>query len=275
MQTPDTPEDIEFEPFEDERPDYVACVGEQLVLDLDGYEGPIDVLLSLAREQKVDLSNISILALADQFLAFVTEMRQLQLEIAADYLVMAAWLAYLKSRLLLPTPESTEEPSGTELAMMLRFQLQRLEAMQKAGRQLLDLPRLGRDVFQRGMPETFPLDKYYVVEVSLYDILSGYADQRGRMAASTLHIEAPELISMEQALQRLKSILPDIPNWTSLISFLPTELQGGMVGRSMIAATFAASLELVRQGKAEMQQAKPFAPLYLRAKNSGSNDEGE
>ncbi len=273
MQSVDTPNADEFEPFEDEKPDYAEHRDAQLVLDLDGYEGPIDVLLALARDQKVDLSKISILTLADQYLKFVTEMRQLQLEIAADYLVMAAWLAYLKSRLLLPPPAGGEEPSGAELAMMLRFQLQRLEAMQKAGRQLLERPRLGRDVFPRGMPETFALDKHYVIEVTLFDILRGYADQRGRMSATTLRIDPTELFSMEEALRRLTGMVADVPNWTSLASFLPADLQDGPVGRSVLASTFAASLELVRQGRAEMRQAGPFAPIYLRAAGADSNGE--
>ena len=272
MQSADIPN--EDEPFENERPDYAEHREAQLVLDLDGYEGPIDVLLTLARDQKVDLSKISILALADQYLEFVSEMRQLQLEIAADYLVMAAWLAYLKSRLLLPPPAGEEEPSGAELAMMLRFQLQRLEAMQDAGQRLLERPRLGRDFFPRGMPETFALDKRYVIEISLFDILRGYADQRGRLSATTLHIAPAELVSMEQALRRLTGMMSDAPNWTSLASFLPADLQDGVVGRSMLAATFAASLELVRQGQAEMRQAGPFAPIYLRAAGAGSNGKG-
>ena len=274
MQSVDTPND-DVEPFEDERPDYVQHRDAQLVLDLDGYEGPIDVLLTLAREQKLDLAKISILALADQYLEFVTEMRQLQLEVAADYLVMAAWLAYLKSRLLLPPPPGEEEPSGAELAMMLRFQLQRLEAMQKAGRRLLERPRLGRDVFPRGMPETFATDKHYVIDVSLFDILRAYADQRGRMSAATLHIAPTELFSMEEALRRLTGMVSEVPNWTSLAAFLPEDLQPGMVGRSMLAATFAASLELVRQGQVEMRQAGPFAPIYLRAAAAVSKGKGD
>ena len=273
MQSLDTPIEDESDPFEDDRPDYVDDGDAQLVLDLDGFEGPIDVLLTLARDQKVDLSKISILALADQYLEFVTEMRQLQLEIAADYLVMAAWLAYLKSRLLLPPPPGEEELSGAELAMMLQFQLQRLEAMQKAGKQLLDCPRLGRDVFARGMPETFPKDKQFVIDVSLYDILRGYANQRGRGSATTLHISPTELHSMDQALQRVTGMLADIPSWSSLFSFLPSELQEGLVARSAIATTFAASLELVRLGRAEIRQAAPFAPIYLRAVPAGSSDE--
>ncbi len=275
MQSLDTPSEDESDPFEDDRPDYVDDGDAQLVLDLDGFEGPIDVLLTLARDQKVDLSKISILALADQYLEFVTNMRRFQLEIAADYLVMAAWLAYLKSRLLLPPPPGEEELSGSDLAMMLRFQLQRLESMQKAGKQLLDRPRLGRDVFARGMPETFPQDKQFVINVSLYDILRGYANQRGRGSATTLHISPMELDSMEQALQRITGMLSDIPNWSSLFSFLPSELQGGLMGRSAIAATFAASLELVRQGRAEIRQAGPFAPIYLRAAPAGSRGEEE
>jgi segregation and condensation protein A len=159
--------------------------------------------------------------------------------------------------------------------MMLRFQLQRLESMQKAGKRLLDRPRLGRDVFARGMPETFPQDKQFVINVSLYDILRSYANQRGRGSATTLHISPMELESMEQALQRITGMLSDIPNWSRLFSFLPSELQGGLMGRSAIAATFAASLELVRQGRAEIRQAGPFAPIYLRAAPAGSRGEEE
>ena len=273
MQSLETPIKNVLNPFEDERSDYVEEGDAQLTLDLDGFAGPIDALLKLARDQKVDLSKISILALADQYLEFVTKMRRFQLEIAADYLVMAAWLAYLKSRLLLPPPPGEEEMSGSDLAMMLRFQLQRLESMQQAGEQLLVRPRLGRDVFARGMPETFPKDKQFVIDVSLYDILRGYANQRGRGSATRLHISPMELHSMEQALQRITGLLSDIPSWSSLFSFLPSELQDGLVGRSALAATFAASLELVRLGRVEIRQSGPFEQIYLRAAPAGSRDE--
>ncbi len=203
------------EPFETPRGN-VAAPGE-LVVDLDGYEGPIDVLLSLARDQKVDLTKISILQLADQYLAFISAARQMRLEIAADYLVMAAWLAYLKSRLLLPEPQPEDEPSGAELAAALAFQLQRLEAMQQAGVRLMARPLLGRDVFPRGV------------------------------------------------LARLGKLLGRLPEWRTLMSFLPPNLRDGLVGRSAVASTFAASLELVRSGRAQLRQDVAFGPIYLRS----------
>ncbi len=214
------------EPFETPRADVAAIT--ELVVDLDGYEGPIDVLLSLARDQKVDLTKISILQLADQYLAFISAARQMRLEIAADYLVMAAWLAYLKSRLLLPEPQPEDEPSGAELAAALAFQLQRLEAMQQAGVRLMARPLLGRDVFPRGAPEGLP------------------------------H-------SMDDALARLGKLLGKLPEWRTLMSFLPPNLRAGLVGRSAVASTFAASLELVRSGRVQLRQDVAFGPIYLRS----------
>ncbi len=191
----------EAEPFELARPPVSPA---ELVVDLEGYEGPIDMLLTLAREQKVDLTRISITQLADQYLAFITAARRLRLEIAADYLVMAAWLAYLKSRLLLPEPAPPDEPSGAELAAALTHQLQRLEAMQQAGARLMARPQLGRDVYGRGAPEGLPRVLKPIYEVSLYDLLRAYGDQRQRKEGQVLHIEAPELYSMDDALQRLE-----------------------------------------------------------------------
>ena len=252
----------ELEPFEDERPQPETA---DLVVDLDGYEGPIDVLLTLAREQKVDLTRISILRLADQFLAFIAAARQLKLEIAADYLVMAAWLAYLKSRLLLPQPPAPDEPSGEELAAALAQQLQRLEAMQQAGIRLMARPQLGRDVFRRGSPEGLPRVLVPVWDVSLYELLKAYGDGRQRKEGAVLHITPPELQSMDDALQRLSRMLGRIPDWRSLMSFLPSVVGGDLVWRSAIAATFAASLELVRSGRLQLRQDSAFGPIYLRS----------
>ncbi len=252
------------EPFEDP----VASadgVGNQLVVDLDGYEGPIDVLLALAREQKVDLTHISILQLADQYLAFISAARQLRLEIAADYLVMAAWLAYLKSRLLLPEPQPDDEPSGAELAAALAYQLQRLEAMQQAGARLMARPQLGRDVFRRGAPEGVPIVKHARYEATLFELLKAYGEGRSRADSAVLHIEAAELYSMDDALQRLSRYLGRMPEWRTLASFLPANLRVGLVGRSAVAATFAASLELVREGRLQLRQDKIFGPIYLRS----------
>jgi segregation and condensation protein A len=239
--------------------------GEELVVDLDGYEGPIDVLLALAREQKVDLTRISILQLADQYLAFIAAARQLKLEIAADYLVMAAWLAYLKSRLLLPEPQPDDEPSGQDLAAALKFQLQRLEAMQQAGARLIARPQLGRDVFRRGAPEGIPVVRHKVYDVSLFELLKAYGEGRARADSAVLHIEPTELYSMDDALHRLQSYLGRVPEWRTLASFLPPNLRLGLIGRSAIAATFAASLELVRDGRLQLRQDKAFGPIYLRS----------
>jgi segregation and condensation protein A len=237
----------------------------ELVVDLEGYEGPIDMLLTLAREQKVDLTKISILALADQYLAYISAARRLRLEIAADYLVMAAWLAYLKSRLLLPEPAPADEPSGAELAAALTHQLQRLEAMQQSGARLMARPQLGRDVFARGAPEGLPRVLRPIYDATLYDLLRAYGDQRQRKEAAVLHIAPPELFSMDDALQRLSRLLGRMPEWRMLVSFLPPGLRGGIVERSAVAATFAASLELVRAGKLQLRQDSAFGPIYLRS----------
>jgi segregation and condensation protein A len=253
----------ENDPFELVKPE--APDSAELVVDLEGYEGPIDMLLALAREQKVDLTRISILQLADQYLAFITAARRLRLEIAADYLVMAAWLAYLKSRLLLPEPAPEDEPSGEELAAALTHQLLRLEAMQQAGARLMARPLLGRDVFGRGAPEGLPRVLKPVYEATLYELLRAYGDQRQRKEGSVLHIEAPELYSMDDALTRLSRILGRVPDWRSLMSFLPPGLRGGIVERSAVAATFAASLELARAGKLQFRQDSVFGPIYVRS----------
>lgn len=240
--------------------------GGQLVLDLDGYEGPIDVLLTLARDQKVDLKKLSILELADQYLAFIARARRLRLEIAADYLVMAAWLAYLKSRLLLPEPPSDGEPSGAELAEALAFQLQRLEAMQKAGQELMDMPQLGRDTFLRGWPEPVQIVQISVYEVTLYDLLKAYGSYPNRAKEGMLQITPLELFSMDDALKRLNDMLGVTVEWTSLIAFLPDALEHPLQKRAAIAATFAASLELARSGRLHIRQDGNFGPIFLRRK---------
>lgn len=256
------------EPFEEALPP-AANDDHRLVLDLDGFEGPIDVLLTLARDQKVDLAKISILELADQYLSFIQRARHLRLEIAADYLVMAAWLAYLKSRLLLPEPEGEGEPSGAELAAALAFQLQRLEAMQQAGAKLLARPRLGQDFFRRGAPETARIVSHTVYDVSLYDLLKAYGEQRGRRQDTALHIAPTDLYSMDEALRRLTEMLGDAPDWRTLAAFLPRGLNG-LVYRSAVAATFAASLELVRSGQVELRQDGAFGQIYLRTREGFS-----
>lgn len=244
-----------------------------LHLDLDGYEGPIDVLLNLARDQKVDLKKISILELADQYLAFITRARRLRLELAADYLVMAAWLAYLKSRLLLPEPPADGEPSGAELAAALAFQLQRLEAMQKAGRALFGLPHYGRDFFGRGEPERVRIIEKTVYDATLYDLLKAYGSYPGRRSEGVLHIQPLHLYSMDEALRRIGDMLGQVLDWTTLRAFLPGTLEHGIQRRAALAATFAASLELVRSGRIELRQDGTFGPIYVRRASEMSVNE--
>ncbi len=243
---------------------------QELVLELDGYEGPIDLLLALAREQKVDLGKISILALADQYLAFISRQRSLRLEIAADYLVMAAWLAYLKSRLLLPQPPEDDEPSGAELAAELEHRLRLLEAMQIAGGRLMARPRTGQDVFLRGAPEGLAVIAVPVYELGLYELLRAYGEGRRRTTAAVLTIEPAEFHSMDEALKRLARFLGHVPDWRELTSFLPEELRGEIFLRSALAATFAATLELARSGCIELRQDRAFGPIYLRSPASAS-----
>ena len=240
------------------------------VVDLDGYEGPIDVLLTLAREHKLDLTKISILALADQYREFVAKVRRANLELAADYLVMAAWLAYLKSRLLLPDLGEEDEPTGEQMAAALAFQLRRLEAMQDAGQKLMARSHLGREFFRRGAPETFRALINPVLEVTLYDLLRAYGNQKRRIEGGTLHIEAFEIFTVEDALHRLQSLLGSSPDWESLWHFLPEGVLEGLVQRSAIASTFTASLELAREGKIKLRQSGPFGPIYLKAADTNA-----
>jgi segregation and condensation protein A len=240
---------------------------DELVLDLDGFEGPIDALLSLARDQKVDLRKISILELADQYLAFIARARRLRLELAADYLVMAAWLAYLKSRLLLPEPPADGEPSGAELAAALAFQLQRLEAMQQAGKRLMALPQFGIDFFARGAPEPAKIIDVPVWDVTLFDLLKAYGTHPGRRREGLLRIAPLNLFSMDDALKRIGEMLGQVLDWTVLRNFLPEDLGTPLQRRAAIAATFAASLELARNGRVELRQEGTFAPIYLRRAN--------
>ena len=240
---------------------------DELLLDLDGFEGPIDALLTLARDQKVDLRKISILELADQYLAFIARARRLRLELAADYLVMAAWLAYLKSRLLLPEPPADGEPSGAELAAALAFQLQRLEAMQAAGKRLMALPQFGIDFFARGEPEPAKIIDVPVWDVTLFDLLKAYGTHPGRRKEGLLRIAPLNLFSMDDALKRIGEMLGHVLDWTVLRNFLPEGMDTPLQRRAAIAATFAASLELARNGRLELRQEGTFAPIYLRRAN--------
>ena len=253
--------DDEFE-MDDDLP---GPADDRLFLDLQGFEGPLDLLLALARDQKVDITKISILQLAEQYLAFIARVRTLRLELAADYLVMAAWLAYLKSRLLLPRDESADEPSGAEMAAALTFQLKRLEALREAAGRLMARPQLGQDRFVRGAPDLAPVVSDTVFEVSLFDLLSAYARNRQRTGHSVLRIVEPaELLSVEEARERLRALLGNLPDWTDLVTFLPEELREGLTVRSAVASTLVASLEMARSGDLQIRQDRSFGPVLLR-----------
>ena len=241
--------------------------GESLLLELDGFDGPIDMLLSLAQSQKLDITQISILSLANQYLDFIEKAHNLRLELAADYLVMASWLAYLKSRLLIPDDETTDEPSGEVMAEALAFQLRRLEMIRTASEKMTARSQLGYDIFARGYAEGIEIKNKPVWDVSFYDILSAYSDIQQRADSSTYEIKAFKLQSIDDALERLSKMLGDIPDsWLTMRALLPAGLnqEDPLVVRSMIASTFGASLEMARRGDLELRQESIYAPIYLR-----------
>lgn len=238
------------------------------VVDLDGFEGPLDMLLALARTQKVDLTKISILALANQYLGFIEEARKLRLELAADYLVMAAWLAYLKSRLLIPEPAKGEGPTGPELAEVLAFRLQRLQAMRDAAARLMTRHRLGRDVFGRGDPEPIVALAERRFEASLYDLLTAYAQQRGKTALSHVTMEHRTVWSLAEAREILERLIGASMDWTPLDTFLIDYLVTADKRATVLASSFASSLELVREGILELHQDRPLGPLLMRKRRA-------
>lgn len=235
-----------------------------LTVDVAGFEGPLDLLLHLARNQKVDLARISVLALAEQYLGFIERVRQMRLELAADYLVMAAWLAYLKSRLLIPKQRDEEGQSGEELAAVLQFRLKRLDAMRDAAARLVNRNRLGREVFARGMPEMVVVEKRNEYAASLYDLLTAYASQRQRRAVSNVRIAQRGVWSLKQARDILTRMIGTLSDWTALDGFLIAYLGEPGERKTALASSFAASLELVREGRMEIRQMEPFAPIYMR-----------
>jgi segregation and condensation protein A len=242
----------------------VVRTDEHLVVDVAGFEGPLDLLLELAREQKVDLAKISILALAEQYLAFVEAARRLRIELAADYLVMAAWLAYLKSRLLLPAEESDEEPSGEELALALARRLKHLEAIREAGRRLMGSARLGIEVFPRGMPEPLSVNTRIVWDTPLYDLLSGYAALRLRGMVAGVRFPERHVVTLQEARDRLMRLIGSTGNWEMLDSYFLEYLAQPELRATARASSFSASLELVREGEVELRQSQHFAPLFVR-----------
>lgn len=243
--------------------------GEQLLLQLDGFDGPIDMLLRMAQDQKLDLTQISILELANQYLDFIDNARNLRLELAADYLVMAAWLAYLKSRLLIPEEETEEEPSGEQMAEALAFQLRRLEAVRNASEKLTARPQLGYDFFARGHADGVEIVTKHIWDAGFYDLLSAYADIRQRADSSIYEIRAFKLLSIDDALARMTKMLGSIPDdWLSLRALLPPGLRDEepLVKRSAVASTFGASLEMAKRGMIDIRQDETYAPIYLKRK---------
>ncbi|AFL52124.1 segregation and condensation protein A [Sinorhizobium fredii] len=237
---------------------------EELVVDIGGFEGPLDLLLHLARSQRVDLSRISVLALAEQYIAFIERARSIRIELAADYLVMAAWLAYLKSRLLIPQQPKDEGPSGEEMASALAFRLKRLEAMRDAATRLVNRNRLGRDVFARGAPEHLVSERKSDYDASLYDLLTAYATLRQRQAITQVTIEKRHVWSLADARLILARMVGGLEDWTALDHFLIRYMTSPKERATAIASSFAASLELVREGRLEIRQEAAFAPIYLR-----------
>ncbi|MEL7253108.1 MAG: ScpA family protein [Pseudomonadota bacterium] len=242
---------------------------EALILDIDGFEGPLDLLLTLGRTQKVDLRHISVLQLARQYLEFVERAKELRIELAADYLVMAAWLAFLKSRLLLPPDPTDEGPSGEELAAHLAFQLERLQAMRQMAAKLMARDQLGRDFFVRGIPEDVTRVRRVNYTATLLDLMQGYARIRTKDEFRPYVMDRDALLTMEQALDRLRNLIGFSGSWTDIASFLPDDFRADPARRrSATASTFAASLELVKEGKVEIRQSEAFAPVELRRKDN-------
>ena len=259
-------EEIEFQ--EDVMSVADRMAAEALIVDVDGFEGPLDVLLTLSRTQKVDLRKISVLGLARQYLSFVEKAKVLRIELAADYLVMAAWLAYLKSRLLLPPDPSEEGPSGEELAAHLAFQLERLQAMRDVAARLMGRDRMGRDFFARGVPEDVMRTRRVNYTANLLDLMQAYARIRTRDEFRPFVMDRDAVFTMEQALERMRGLIGFAGSWTDLTSYLPDGWESDPARRrSAAASTFAASLELVKEGKVEIRQAETFAPIQLRKKD--------
>jgi segregation and condensation protein A len=244
------------------------AAGETLVVDVEGFEGPLDLLLALARTQKVDLAKISVLALAQQYLDFISEARRLRLEIAADYLVMAAWLAFLKSKLLLPAEQDADgEPTGEELAQLLAFRLKRLGAMRDAAAQLMTRKRLGRDIFARGLPEPLRITRKSTYQADLYDLLKAYAQQRQRTSVSSWQVRQRTVWSLKEARDELERLLGMSCDWAPLDKLLAEFLVGPDLRRTALASGFTATLEMTREGALEIRQAKLFAPLLVRRRS--------
>ena len=250
--------------FETGRPAELADGEPSLVVDVEGYEGPLDLLLALARQQKVDLAKISILALADQYLQFIEAARKIRLELAADYLVMAAWLAYLKSRLLLPEPPTPDGPSAEDMATALANRLRRLEAIREASNRLMNRPQLQREVFARGNPESIAEVRHQKYTSTLFDLLSAYAVQRQQRVLTSVHLARRTVWSLAEARASLERLVGIADDWSCLDEYLLSYVADPSQRATVFASSFAAALELVREGDMELNQKEAFAPLYFR-----------
>jgi len=271
-------EDLKFDAVMD-----AADEGESLVLDLDGYEGPLHLLLELARKQKVDLARLSILDLAEQYIAFIKQAQDLRIELAADYLVMAAWLAYLKSKLIIPREQGEGEPEVEEIAVHLAFRLERLEAMRRAVDGLMRLPQTGEDIFARGAPEGLRSRTSPIFEAEIFDLLKAYGTSRSRAAIRNHKLPRPRVMSLDDARNRLRRALTatgiDIADWVQLDMLLPDGAEIGADGvpqASVRASSLLAGLELAKEGHIELRQLKAFAPIFLRGvEQDDSKDKAE
>ena len=248
-----------------------AAEEQSLVVDVEGFEGPLDLLLALARQQKVDLAKISILALANQYLSFIEEARKLRLELAADYLVMAAWLAYLKSRLLLPDANTPEGESAEDMATALALRLKRLEAIRDVAERLLGRAQLDRDVFARGQPEPIAHIKHPQWTATLYDLLSAYAQQRQQSALGHVRLAQRTVWSLAEARDVLERLIGRSADWSRLDEYLITFVVEPSLVTTVFASSFASTLELVREGLMEVHQQAAFTPLYVRKRQSTAN----
>ncbi len=260
-----TPDELKFEAeFAAERGSNEPA----LVVDVEGFEGPLDLLLMLARQQKVDLAKISILALADQYLAFIEEARRLRLELAADYLVMAAWLAYLKSRLLLPDANAPEGQTAEDMANALALRLKRLETIRDVADRLFGRPQLDRDIFTRGQPEPIAHIKRPQWSATLYDLLSAYAAQRQRHALAHLRFAKRTVWSLAEAREALERLIGQSTDWARLDEYLIKYVVEASLAATVFASSFASALEMVREGVAEVHQHAAFAPIYMRKRQA-------
>ena len=257
---------------DDFQPDVLSVserlAAEALIVDVDGFEGPLDLLLTLGRTQKVDLRKVSILGLAEQYLVFIEKARELRLELAADYLVMAAWLAFLKSRLLLPPDPTEDGPSGEELAAHLAYQLERLQAMRDAAARLRGRDQRGREFFARGVPEDVTRTRRVSYTATLMDLMQAYARIRTKDEFRPFVMDRDNLMTMEEALDRMRGLIGFAGEWSDLNSWLPEGWETDPVRRrTATAATFAASLQLVKEGQLELRQGETFAPIQIRKKH--------